>query len=287
VISYRVGLLETTSTNSVILASIDATRRLLALHGHELYTRLLEVLRAARAEIDELPGLSVLGHEVVGRPGAYGLDETKIVVDVLGLGMSGYEASDYLRAHHRLCVELHDRRRVMAVVTLADDAETLHRLVEAFRDLARQARPHNGGTRGRPPAPLPTELVTDCVMRPRDAYFGPAEHVPLDGAAASTGRRRRHRISAGVPTRAPDHAPPPPRRSARAPLLPRRCAAVPRAVRHAGDRSSRDIRGRPLELAPEPLRHPRSDAVERAPTRSLSCQLVHDCTGAAVREPTR
>jgi arginine decarboxylase len=185
VISYRVGLLETTSTNSLILASIDATRRLLTLHGHELYTRLLEVLRAARAEIDELPGLSVLGHEVVGRPGAYGLDETKIVVDVLGLGMSGYEASDYLRAHHRLCVELHDRRRVMAVVTLADDAETLHRLVEAFRDLARQARPHNGGTRGRPPAPLPTELVTDCVMRPRDAYFGPAEHVPL---AESEGR---------------------------------------------------------------------------------------------------
>jgi arginine decarboxylase len=47
IVSYRVGLLETTSTSSVILASIDATRRLLALRGEELYTRRLQVVRAA------------------------------------------------------------------------------------------------------------------------------------------------------------------------------------------------------------------------------------------------
>jgi arginine decarboxylase len=199
VISYRVGLLETTSTNSMILASIDATRRLLVQHGEQLYTRLLEVLRPARAEIDELPGLSVLGREVVGRPGAYGLDETKIVVDVLQLGMSGYEASDYLRGEHGVCVELQDRRRVMAAVTLADDAETLHRLVEGFRGLSRQARPHVPTSHGRPPAPRPTELATECVMRPRDAYFGQAEHIPLHEAEGRIAAENPSPYPPGIP----------------------------------------------------------------------------------------
>jgi arginine decarboxylase len=140
----------------------------------------------------------VLGQDVVGRPGAYGLDETKIVVDVRGLGMTGFEASDFLRAEHRVCVELHDRRRVEAVATFADDAETMHRLVEAFRDLAvRGAR--NGSSSGEPAAPRPRELVTECVMRPRDAYLGPAEHVPLGQAEGRIAAENPSPYPPGIP----------------------------------------------------------------------------------------
>jgi arginine decarboxylase len=197
IVAARVGLLQTTSTNSLILASIDATRRMLALNGEQLYTRLLEVVRAARTEIHGLPGLSVLGHEVVGRPGAYGLDETKIVIDVRELGITGYEASDYLRANHGVCLELQDTRRILAVATLGDDAETLRRFVDALRDLATSGG--NGTTRSIPAMPRSTELQTQCVMRPRDAYFGPAQRVPLEESEGRIAAENPSPYPPGIP----------------------------------------------------------------------------------------
>jgi lysine decarboxylase len=59
---------------------------------------------------------------VIRRTAVYGFDETKIVIDVRALGITGFQASDFLRAHHRICVELQDTRRIMAVATLGDDS---------------------------------------------------------------------------------------------------------------------------------------------------------------------
>src|SRR5215210_6090370 len=81
---------ETTSSSSMLIASMDATRRAMALHGAELLGRALELSRRGGHEIGELAGVRLIGPELDGRPGVYGRDETKIVIDVTGLGLSGF-----------------------------------------------------------------------------------------------------------------------------------------------------------------------------------------------------
>jgi len=43
------------------------------------------------------------------------------VIDVSGLGASGYDAADWLREHRRIDMGLSDHRRIEATMSLADD----------------------------------------------------------------------------------------------------------------------------------------------------------------------
>ena len=56
-----------------------------------------------------------------------------MVIDVSELGVSGYDAADWLREQQRVDMELSDHRRVEATLSVADDDQTATRLVEALR----------------------------------------------------------------------------------------------------------------------------------------------------------
>jgi arginine decarboxylase len=195
VVEYRVGLVETSSLTPLILASADLSRRLMALHGEELLERALSLARGAREEIASMDGLDVLGHEVLGRPGAHALDETKLVIDVSGRATNGYDACDWLRNERRVLVELADHRRIEAVVTVGDDEESVRTLVDAVR-----AIPEGDGAAEVPPT---SSLRTELVMRPRDAYFAPGEHVALEKAVGRVVGEKVTPYPPGVPVLVP------------------------------------------------------------------------------------
>jgi arginine/lysine/ornithine decarboxylase len=181
-LQHTLGLLESTSTSMLILSALDGARRQLALHGEELLGRTIALARRLRAGAAEIPGLSVMGREVLAHPAAIDLDETKVCIEVGGLGITGYAASDWLMAERDVALEVADHRRMMALVTLGDSDATIDRLLDSLRGLAEAApsihRPDNVAV------PDYEHLVTDCVMRPRDAFFAANRAVPL---AAATG----------------------------------------------------------------------------------------------------
>src|SRR4051812_50201505 len=59
---------ETTSTSSMLVASMDATRRAMALHGEQLLGRALALSRRAGQEIGGVPGVRPLRPPPAGRP---------------------------------------------------------------------------------------------------------------------------------------------------------------------------------------------------------------------------
>src|SRR5215216_2830339 len=65
---------ETTSTSALLLASMDATRRAMALHGEEHLGRALELSRRSAEAIGAIPGVRLVGPELDGRPGVAGRD---------------------------------------------------------------------------------------------------------------------------------------------------------------------------------------------------------------------
>ena len=139
-------LYESTSPSSIMLASCDAARRQMALHGEELWGRALELSRRARMELSNLKGLRVLGKEIIGTPGAYELDETKLTIDVKKLGVSGYHAADWILENYKVTFELITHRQLMALITVADTDETVELLIKAIKGLHKWAKTTKPGT---------------------------------------------------------------------------------------------------------------------------------------------
>src|SRR3954471_22362914 len=147
---------QSTSASSLLLSSIDAARRQFQRDGEQLLGRAIDHAERLRAAIEELPGLDLMGDDVVGGPGAMAFDPTHVTFDVVGLGMTGFSAADWLQQHHRIHVELADHRRVMSLITYADSDHNIDRFIEALRALCEA---HMDADHGHIPAvPYPGDL---------------------------------------------------------------------------------------------------------------------------------
>ena len=58
---------------------------------------------------------------------SHDLDRLQILIDISELGISGYQAADWLRETCALDLGLSDHRRVLATLSMADDAQTTGR----------------------------------------------------------------------------------------------------------------------------------------------------------------
>jgi arginine decarboxylase len=202
VLKAREDLLGTTSASSLVYATLDGWRRQMVEDGEKLLSTALSLAHRVRREIDELPGLRVMGErEFVGSGLAASLDPLKVVVDLSGLGISGYQAADWLRARKRVTVGLSDHRRIVAILTVADDDYTASVLVDALRELTQAAERMK-----RPPAvdlPRPDELELRTVMLPRDAFFGETEQVDVDKAVGRVAAEMISPYPPGAPALVP------------------------------------------------------------------------------------
>ena len=201
-LSLAVTLLESTSASSLILGSLDATRRDMVRDGRRRLGETLKLVRSARDRLAAIDGLAVVGREVVGRPGAMDFDETKLTINVAGLGISGFTASDWLYAECGLSFELADHRRLMAVMTIGDTKASVDRLVGSIRELVRWARNHQQPPEERSIPPL-RKLLTESAMLPRDAFFGRARSVPLADAKGEIAAESVAPYPPGIPVLAP------------------------------------------------------------------------------------
>src|SRR4028119_2298135 len=75
-VSRALQLLQSTSPSYLLLASLDAARQQMALHGHQLMTKTLQLADQARNKISQISGLSVL--EQIKTPGFFALDRTRL-----------------------------------------------------------------------------------------------------------------------------------------------------------------------------------------------------------------
>ncbi|MGW0761582.1 aminotransferase class I/II-fold pyridoxal phosphate-dependent enzyme [Streptomyces sp. NPDC002814] len=178
----RADLLGTTSPSALIFAGLDGWRRQMALRGKEIMGAALELVAEVRAAIEQIDGMHVNDRDdFCGAGLAADFDPLPVVIDIDGLGITGYQAADWLRAHRSVDAHLADHRRIGMQITHGDDEETTGELLAALKDLAQAAPSMRPAPRVDVPAPA--ELRLEQAMTPRDAFFGPTEDVPVDAAA--------------------------------------------------------------------------------------------------------
>jgi len=172
--------IQTTSPSYILMASLDLARMQMATEGEKLLGKALMLARKAREEINRIPGLKCLTRDEVLERDMGDLDETKLTINVSGLGMSGYDVSQTLNLTHDIQVEMADPFHVLVIVSIGDRQEDLDRLVRALDVIA--AKPAVSGY-----APGAWESVKPSFknipgLTPREAFFAPVEYVEVDAA---------------------------------------------------------------------------------------------------------
>ncbi|GAB3195851.1 ornithine decarboxylase [Geodermatophilus arenarius] len=201
VLKQREDLLGTTSSSALVYLTLDGWRRQMVEHGHELLGAAIERAGRVAEAVRGTAGLRLMGREVVGPGMAFDLDPLVLTIDVRELGITGYQAGDWLRAERHVDVGSADACRISARLTHADDDATEATLVEALRALVDGA-----GSMERPPRvdlPEPRALELENAMTPRDAFFGRVEQVPIAEAAGRVVAEMISPYPPGVPVLAP------------------------------------------------------------------------------------
>ena len=180
----------TTSPAGSIMASIDASRALLARDGKDLCARLLRGVAAAKQRLRQVPGLGVLDGP--------GVEPTKLVILLAGTGAHGKDVEADLIAAG-MPVEMADRDTVVPIVAIADDEDQLAAFADTFAGCVERHR-------GAPRFPVATAAWTvepQTVLAPREAFFAANQTVPADAAVGRISAELIAPYPPGVPVLAP------------------------------------------------------------------------------------
>lgn len=179
-IQAALALVQSTSPNYLLLASLDAARQQMATAGERLMAQTLGIVREVGDRLQALLQLATLQPTDRSQAGKPLFDPTRLTLDVRGLGLTGFEADDILHNRYRVTCELPSLHSLTFVFTLGNTAAHGQQLVEALEHLIQH--------HAQPPLDTQTLAVPPVgaiALSPRDAFFAATETIPL---AAAPGR---------------------------------------------------------------------------------------------------
>ena len=192
-----INLTLTTSASYLLMASLDISRKTLALHGHDIFRQVVEMALYARAEINRIGPYYAYGSELVNGTSVFDFDATKLAVSTAGAGLSGIEVYDLLRDEYDIQAEFGDTSNLLAYISVGDRQQELERLVGALSEIARRFR--------RPPEDLPPYAMPAARVRvsPQEAFYAPSEMLPLEQCSGRIGTELVMAYPPGIPILAP------------------------------------------------------------------------------------
>ncbi len=196
-----IKMTQSTSPQVLIYASIDAARAQMATHGEELWSRAVDNADWLRERLGALPGVRVLGAEVLERPGVADLDRTRVTASACDLGLTGYELETALRDDYGIAVEAADPLNVLLNVTYGDSRDDVADVLVAMTDLSARRRDAGAVVCSPPLAAWPR--FPRQVMTPRDAFFAPSEAMPVAQAVGRVSAELVAPYPPGIPVVAP------------------------------------------------------------------------------------
>ena len=167
-VKIAASLLQTTSPNQILLASLDIARLQMELEGRERVSKAVELSKRLRTEIKLIEGLRTFD-----AAGDFELDATKVTVNVENLGLSGYEAEKILREELKVQCELSDAANLLFLITYADDEATISGLVDALKKLPCRERKIL-------PPPIISKEILMSELSTRETFYRRVEVIALE-----------------------------------------------------------------------------------------------------------
>jgi lysine decarboxylase len=200
-ISRCVRIARSTSTSCLLNASLDASRRQLAVHGEAMLEQTLTAAARLRQRIDLIDGCRVVGDFTPGADGRIAWDPLRIAIDVRGTGRTGYELAENLRVLHDTHVELKTQATMVLVLGIHQPIDSLDRFAIDLADVVKRGNPVEGGVGAivRPP----DALQHATRITPREAFLGAGEKVEVERSIGRTSCETIAGYPPGIPALLP------------------------------------------------------------------------------------
>ena len=174
-----INITQTTSASYLLLASLDISRRNLALRGREVIDKIIDLVAYARDEINAIGDYYAYGRELIDGAAVFDFDTTKLSIFTRPTGLAGIEVYDILRDDYDIQTEFGDIANLLAYVSVGDRSKDIERLVAALAEIRRNYRKDPSKT-------LKMEYIDPVVVcGPQDAFYAEKESLPI---AKSCGR---------------------------------------------------------------------------------------------------
>lgn len=179
-VQAMLNTLTTTSASFLLLASLDAARRHLALHGKRVIEEAIALAEETRYRINAIPGLWCPGAEMVGQEPVYAYDPTKLIIFAHNLGLTGRALESRLSGNYGVEAEFGDLYNVLCLITSGDDEKSVGRLLAALRDIAEASVKTTERLNPAPLDSLQTMAVQPkLLLTPREAFYASTDTVLL------------------------------------------------------------------------------------------------------------
>ena len=168
-----INLTQTTSGSYLLMASLDLSRKNIAMNGHEIFSRVSGLVAYAREEINKIGDYYAFGEEIVNGDSVFDFDSTKLSVHTLDIGLAGIEVYDILRDEYDIQVEFGDIGNMLAYVSIGDRKQDLERLVSALAEIRRRYKKTKVGM-------LSQEYISpELVITPQKAFYANKRSLPI------------------------------------------------------------------------------------------------------------
>ncbi|HGQ0550096.1 TPA: aminotransferase class I/II-fold pyridoxal phosphate-dependent enzyme [Streptococcus pneumoniae] len=169
-----INLTQSTSASYLLMASLDISRRNLALRGKESFEEVIELSEYARREINAIGGYYAYSKELIDGVSVCDFDVTKLSVYTQGIGLTGIEVYDLLRDEYDIQIEFGDIGNILAYISIGDRIQDIERLVGALADIKRlYSRDGKDLIAGE-------YIQPELVLSPQEAFYSERKSLTLD-----------------------------------------------------------------------------------------------------------
>ena len=169
-----INLTQTTSASYLLMASLDISRKNLALNGKRIFETVTSLATYGREEINKLGGLYAFSRELINGDDIFDFDPTKISVHTRDIGLAGIEVYDILRDKYEIQIEFGDIGNILAIVSVGDRILNIERLISALSEIKRLYSKDPVGM-------LDHEYIEPHVVcSPQEAFYSDKKQLPLE-----------------------------------------------------------------------------------------------------------
>ena len=168
-----INLTQTTSASYLLLASLDISRRNLALRGKEIFAQVMDLAEYARKEISNIGGYYAYSSDMINHDSIYDFDKTKLSIYTLDIGLAGIEVYDKLRDEYDIQIEFGDMGNILAYLSIGDRKQDIERLASSLAEIKRL---NSRGKEGL----MPHEYISpELAVSPQAAFYADKQQLDL------------------------------------------------------------------------------------------------------------
>jgi arginine/lysine/ornithine decarboxylase len=176
-VNKALQLVQSTSPSFILLASLDAARQQMAIHGEKLMSQTLYLAEEARIKINQIPGLSTPLINSKKSPGFMDLDQTRLTVNVSKIKFTGFASEEILDKKFHVTPEFSSWQNLTFIISLGNTKTDIQKLIQGLNNLTHVI-------------PLTSECqpcnnINDAIIAsimsisPREAFFANSEVIPI------------------------------------------------------------------------------------------------------------